>query len=195
MWGFIAKKFFFGNKESKAESAAEKVSKKPVAFWIVGLWFLLSFVFVGFFIEDKTATQRLALFIFVFGSVAFLIFECDCPWERCPACGEEHPVSKENVFRCYTAGTVYFIQSCQVCGRKRVVPMEENRSKSDCKECLMGEKIKMEKINNDFVSVNGKDICVLCREETPYDVKTPVCEREHYREGCGQLCQECDERS
>ncbi len=43
------------------------------------------------------------------------------------------------------------------------------------------------------VSENGKDLCVMCYKETPYDNDTPIIIRKNYIEGVGQLCKECDE--
>ena len=33
--------------------------------------------------------------------------------------------------------------------------------------------------------------CVLCGQETAYDFKTPITQREFYVEGAGQLCRRC----
>lgn len=43
-----------------------------------------------------------------------------------------------------------------------------------------------------YISPNGKDLCVTCGEETPYDTATPIAAREHYVEGAGQLCGGCN---
>ena len=43
----------------------------------------------------------------------------------------------------------------------------------------------------DYVLPNGKDLCVSCGEETPYDTNTPVDARGCYVEGAGQLCVGC----
>ncbi len=40
---------------------------------------------------------------------------------------------------------------------------------------------------------NMKERCVLCGAITPYDRETPIDERLHYVEGCGQLCKNCYE--
>ena len=37
-----------------------------------------------------------------------------------------------------------------------------------------------------------QDRCILCGEETGYTRNTPVDMREHYVDGAGQLCLECD---
>lgn len=36
-----------------------------------------------------------------------------------------------------------------------------------------------------------KERCVLCGQETAYDFKTPITQREFYVEGAGQLCRKC----
>lgn len=36
-----------------------------------------------------------------------------------------------------------------------------------------------------------KETCVLCGQETAYDFKTPITQREFYVEGAGQLCRRC----
>ena len=38
-----------------------------------------------------------------------------------------------------------------------------------------------------------KERCVLCGAITPYGRETPIGERLHYVEGCGQLCKNCYE--
>lgn len=42
-----------------------------------------------------------------------------------------------------------------------------------------------------FMSKNGKEICVVCQEKTDVDFKTPIDQRRHYVEGCGQHCAKC----
>lgn len=42
-----------------------------------------------------------------------------------------------------------------------------------------------------FVTPEGKEICVLCHEETDVDFATPVDRRQHYVEGNGQHCEKC----
>lgn len=37
----------------------------------------------------------------------------------------------------------------------------------------------------------AKEKCVLCGQETAYDFKTPITQREFYMEGAGQLCRRC----
>ena len=37
----------------------------------------------------------------------------------------------------------------------------------------------------------AKEKCVLCGQETAYDFKTPITQREFYVEGAGQLCRKC----
>lgn len=44
--------------------------------------------------------------------------------------------------------------------------------------------------NDKYVSENGKDLCVMCLEETEYDSSTPTEFRENYTE-LGQLCFRC----
>lgn len=36
-----------------------------------------------------------------------------------------------------------------------------------------------------------KERCVRCKQETEYDVKTPITVRLYFIEGAGQLCEEC----
>jgi hypothetical protein len=38
-----------------------------------------------------------------------------------------------------------------------------------------------------------KERCVLCGAITPYGRETPIDERLHYVEGCGQFCKNCHE--
>lgn len=40
----------------------------------------------------------------------------------------------------------------------------------------------------------GKEICISCNRETPYDVDTHIDHRVGYLEGMGQLCYSCFER-
>ncbi len=40
---------------------------------------------------------------------------------------------------------------------------------------------------------NMKERCVLCGAITPYGRETPIDERLHYVEGCGQFCKNCYE--
>ena len=47
-------------------------------------------------------------------------------------------------------------------------------------------------VNPEFVSPDGKDLCVLCGDETEYDWRTPVDLRDGYSEA-GQLCRKCRE--
>lgn len=42
-----------------------------------------------------------------------------------------------------------------------------------------------------FVTPDGKEICVVCHEETDVDFATPVDQRQHYVRGCGQHCEKC----
>ena len=42
-----------------------------------------------------------------------------------------------------------------------------------------------------FVSPEGKEICVVCHEETDVDFATDISARQHYAEGCGQHCVKC----
>lgn len=44
---------------------------------------------------------------------------------------------------------------------------------------------------SDLVIEWAKDKCVLCGQETAYDFKTPIMQREFYVEGAGQLCRKC----
>lgn len=44
---------------------------------------------------------------------------------------------------------------------------------------------------SDLVIEWAKDKCVLCGQETAYDFKTPITQREFYVEGAGQLCRKC----
>ena len=39
--------------------------------------------------------------------------------------------------------------------------------------------------------IREKEICVICKQETEYFVDTPINQRNHYIEGCGQLCSIC----
>ena len=39
-----------------------------------------------------------------------------------------------------------------------------------------------------------KDKCILCGEETEYDITTNIYYRNHYIQGAGQLCKLCYER-
>ena len=36
-----------------------------------------------------------------------------------------------------------------------------------------------------------KEICIICGVELEYNRGTPINQREHYVEGCGQLCRNC----
>jgi hypothetical protein len=36
-----------------------------------------------------------------------------------------------------------------------------------------------------------KDNCVMCGDETPYEIQENINNRYHYIEGAGQLCKEC----
>jgi len=44
-----------------------------------------------------------------------------------------------------------------------------------------------------MVSENGKDLCVLCLEETQYNADDHIDDRKNYVEGSGQFCVECYE--
>lgn len=46
------------------------------------------------------------------------------------------------------------------------------------------------RINKEFVSKDGHDLCVVCKIPTPYKTETPIEQRDNYVEGCGQLCTE-----
>ena len=39
----------------------------------------------------------------------------------------------------------------------------------------------------------GKELCVSCGKETPYDIETHIDNRMGYLEGMGQLCLDCFE--
>ena len=41
---------------------------------------------------------------------------------------------------------------------------------------------------------NGKDLCVLCKEETRYNTNTSIDLRYDYIEGVGQLCTNCSDK-
>ena len=46
----------------------------------------------------------------------------------------------------------------------------------------------------EFVTPEGKEICVVCRKPTNVDFATPIDQRQHYVEESGQLCPECDKK-
>lgn len=48
-----------------------------------------------------------------------------------------------------------------------------------------------ESIEDESALTNMKERCVLCGAITPYDRETPIDERLHYVEGCGQFCKNC----
>ncbi len=41
------------------------------------------------------------------------------------------------------------------------------------------------------INYNNPETCVLCQGPTPYKKNTHVDQRQHYVEGCGQLCKKC----
>lgn len=43
--------------------------------------------------------------------------------------------------------------------------------------------------------MSEKDPCVLCARDSEYDRNTPICLRDGYVEGCGQLCADCRAKS
>lgn len=38
---------------------------------------------------------------------------------------------------------------------------------------------------------NPIEKCVICGADTPYRFRTPICQREYYVEGSGQICLHC----
>lgn len=44
------------------------------------------------------------------------------------------------------------------------------------------------KIDKEFVSKDGHDLCIICKVPTKYKTETRIDQRENYVEGCGQLC-------
>lgn len=42
------------------------------------------------------------------------------------------------------------------------------------------------------MKIEEQDLCILCGGETGYARSVPVDMREHYVDGAGQLCPECD---
>jgi len=41
------------------------------------------------------------------------------------------------------------------------------------------------------INTNPIEKCVICKQETPYRLKTHIDHRQNYVEGCGQLCSPC----
>lgn len=46
------------------------------------------------------------------------------------------------------------------------------------------------KINNEYVSDDGYDLCVFCKKKTEYKTTDHIDHRNHYTDG-GQLCPDC----
>ena len=46
----------------------------------------------------------------------------------------------------------------------------------------------------DFVTKDGYEICVICHKKTTVRAETPIQQRQHYVEGCGQLCKTCGKK-
>ncbi len=49
-------------------------------------------------------------------------------------------------------------------------------------------------INPNYVVLVGGvyyDLCVMCKDDTGVPTSCPIAERQHYIEGCGQLCKDC----
>jgi len=46
-------------------------------------------------------------------------------------------------------------------------------------------------VNPEFVSENGYDLCVYCKDKTPYKTEDDIGLRLWYIEGAGQLCEKC----
>ena len=51
-----------------------------------------------------------------------------------------------------------------------------------------------DQVNPLFVSAKGKDLCVICRAVTEYDINTNIEVRQYYIEGLGQLCVSCGKK-
>lgn len=49
-------------------------------------------------------------------------------------------------------------------------------------------------MNTEYISKDGKDLCVSCKTETQYKTETPIVYRKNYVEGAGQLCDSCFEK-
>ena len=41
------------------------------------------------------------------------------------------------------------------------------------------------------IKTNPIEKCIMCKQNTPYHLKTHINHRQHYVEGCGQLCSPC----
>ncbi len=49
-------------------------------------------------------------------------------------------------------------------------------------------------VNPDFVSPEGKDLCVICSAVIEYDTNTNIIARRYYIDGAGQLCVSCGKK-
>ena len=49
-----------------------------------------------------------------------------------------------------------------------------------------------ERINPDFITEGGTEICVNCRGDSGVSALTPIMQRKNYVEGVGQHCSQCD---
>lgn len=45
--------------------------------------------------------------------------------------------------------------------------------------------------NKKFISKEGYDLCILCKNNTPYQHDILIEERKNYLSGAGQLCETC----
>ena len=41
------------------------------------------------------------------------------------------------------------------------------------------------------MSKDNRELCILCKTETPYHFSTDIEYRSHFVEGAGQLCKQC----
>ncbi len=46
-----------------------------------------------------------------------------------------------------------------------------------------------------YISQDGYDLCVICKEKTPYTVETHIDARTGYIVGVGQVCLQCLRRT